>query len=475
MDEGSSSSSTTASTVATTPTTAGSPTMVTGVGSLVNAIARAVQSGMSASMEELGRTIDDKIQAGIRAHTPIGGRGVSRHSSSSSRPPMQGTLQPGVGTYLGAAPATCSIAAPLSTSTTPSSQTTILPVLAASEISSTPRPGSGDRSATGSTLAGGSSLAAGMESYYGSMPPPAAIASVPSFRVEPPQVPLSVPVRAETESVALPLTASPSVFAPPLPTAPQALAPSGVTVPPKLAQKIWRGEFIEMAELLPDKLGMSDAANVINAAREEKKTRSKRVSSILQWVECFHAYIGVVIQQQPDRAHDLLAYASTIVHAARKYKGDGWATYDRNFRKRAAAHPREKWGELNTPLWTLAFCNAEPKEHCNLCFSLDHTTTACEDYEATEEFQSQSRQASRAGRPKDRASLSQRRPICINWNRYSCTSSTCEYLHICLECHQRHHERDCPTARRFSPYPKERPSRKEGAKPPFRGRGPSSQ
>ncbi len=63
MDEGSSSSSTTASTVATTPTTARSPTMVTGVGSLVNAIARAVQSGISASMEELGRTIDDKIQA----------------------------------------------------------------------------------------------------------------------------------------------------------------------------------------------------------------------------------------------------------------------------------------------------------------------------------------------------------------------------------------------------------------------------
>ncbi len=57
MDEGSSSSSTTVSTVATTPTTAGSPTMVTGVGSLVNAIARAVQSGMSASMEELGRTL----------------------------------------------------------------------------------------------------------------------------------------------------------------------------------------------------------------------------------------------------------------------------------------------------------------------------------------------------------------------------------------------------------------------------------
>ncbi len=59
---------------------------------------------------------------------------------------------------------------------------------------------------------------------------------------------------------------------------------------------------------------------------ERKKSKGTRVANILQWVECFHAYMGVVIQQQPSRALDLLAYASLVVHAARKYKGEGWST-----------------------------------------------------------------------------------------------------------------------------------------------------
>lgn len=64
-------------------------------------------------------------------------------------------------------------------------------------------------------------------------------------------------------------------------------------------------------------------------------------------MECFQAYIGIVVQHQPARVQDLLAYASSVVHAARKFKGDGWATYDRKFRRKAAAHLGEKWGDLD--------------------------------------------------------------------------------------------------------------------------------
>ncbi len=104
-----------------------------------------------------------------------------------------------------------------------------------------------------------------------------------------------------------------------------AIAPNGVAIPPKLAQKIWKGECVEMAELLPEKLGQSDTPDTPSGSKEgeRKKAKGKRVANILQWVECFHAYMGVVIQQQPSRALDLLAYASLVVHAARKYKGEG--------------------------------------------------------------------------------------------------------------------------------------------------------
>ena len=154
-------------------------------------------------------------------------------------------------------------------------------------------------------------------------------------------------------------------------------------------------------------------------------------------------YIGVMVQQQPTRTQDLLTYASLVVHAARKYKGERWTVYDKNFRKRAASHPGEKWGELDTSLWTLAFCNTEPREHCDVCLGIDHPTTACDDYEEVE-GNSISRSSTATHPQKQRTHNNQqsRQPICINWNKLSCTSTTCKYQHICLECHQRHTVKD---------------------------------
>ena len=86
----------------------------------------------------------------------------------------------------------------------------------------------------------------------------------------------------------------------------------------------------------------------------------------------------MVLAIKPGRASDLHGYSSLIVHAARKFKGG----YDINFRKRAAAFPSVKWAEINPTLRQLAFANASPRTHCAPCFSLDHTTQLCDDYES---------------------------------------------------------------------------------------------
>ena len=76
-----------------------------------------------------------------------------------------------------------------------------------------------------------------------------------------------------------------------------------------------------MFELLPEKLGQADS--LPSTSKEDKKERDKRVVNILQ---CFHTYMGVQVQTQLARTQDLLAYASLVVHATRKFKGNGWAT-----------------------------------------------------------------------------------------------------------------------------------------------------
>ena len=97
-------------------------------------------------------------------------------------------------------------------------------------------------------------------------------------------------------------------------------------------ERIWQNEFVDITALLPE--GLSQPTD---DHRDSQETRGKRphckVSSILQWVECFHTHISIAILQPHSRAADLLGYASLIVHAAWKFTGDGWEQYDRKGRQ----------------------------------------------------------------------------------------------------------------------------------------------
>ena len=236
-----------------------------------------------------------------------------------------------------------------------------------------------------------------------------------------------------------------------------------------MVQKILKGYYVDMAELLPEKLSHVQEPQSSQSS-DSKKPKCKQVGDILQWVECFNAYTGVVLAQNPSRASDLLSYSSLIVHAARKYRGEGWVQYDVNFRRRAAAFPLTRWAEINPTLWQLAFSNATPQAHCELCFSLDHATDKCDDYETS----SDSTQGKGKQREKSPAkdSSSKKRPICLRWNQSQCHSTYCNYQYICLECHQPHKAKDCSVTRRFTPYKRDRHYDDRG-KQPFRRSSPA--
>ena len=74
-----------------------------------------------------------------------------------------------------------------------------------------------------------------------------------------------------------------------------------------------------MSELLPEKLGAQEEPK----SSDSKKPKRKRVGDILQWVECFNAYMSAVLVHSLSRISDLQSYSSLIVHAARKFKGEG--------------------------------------------------------------------------------------------------------------------------------------------------------
>ena len=75
----------------------------------------------------------------------------------------------------------------------------------------------------------------------------------------------------------------------------------GASLPPiprKLVKRIKAGKFIEMGELLPERLG---AANVSNDDRfKAPKPKPRPVTTILEWAQCFEIYVAVLSRTQPE-------------------------------------------------------------------------------------------------------------------------------------------------------------------------------
>ncbi len=232
--------------------------------------------------------------------------------------------------------------------------------------------------------------------------------------------------------------------------APIVIGPNATLVSKKLVQKITRLEFVDMAELLSDNQNTGESSD--DKEGKSDKKRKQKITNILQWVECFNSYIAIVATQHPTRVPDLLGYSSLIVHAARKFEGDQWLQYDRNFRKRMVGQPTRQWSDVDLSTWAMAFAKATPREHCNLCFSLDHTTKQCDDFQEPVSSKHASDTTTKQSTP----------PICLKWNWKECLSANCSYRHVCIECHREHKAKSCPQRQeyarhsRYEPYPTDR-------------------
>ena len=120
-------------------------------------------------------------------------------------------------------------------------------------------------------------------------------------------------------------------------------------IPFRLIDRIQAGEFIDMAELLPERLGF----NVFNSpmsddkdGKHSSKSRKRQVTTITEWVQCFSIYAAVMAQKYPIKVRDLLGYQALLVEAHIQYEGDAWLGYDRRFRQTAAASLDLVWAGI---------------------------------------------------------------------------------------------------------------------------------
>ena len=105
---------------------------------------------------------------------------------------------------------------------------------------------------------------------------------------------------------------------------PSAWAPGRVPVPPRLVPKILCHKFVEMDELLPERLDdpvldttslKIDGSTIVPVAKPSQVKNSPL--DILDWVECFKSYTSIIATFHPHRARDLLAYMALIIRTAK--------------------------------------------------------------------------------------------------------------------------------------------------------------
>ena len=207
-------------------------------------------------------------------------------------------------------------------------------------------------------------------------------------------------------------------------------------IPRKLVNRIQLGEFIDVAELLPDSLGVS--TNPQNTGEKDKlpwETKKRQVTSILEWVQCFGIYIAVIAAKHPEKIKDLLGYQALIIEAHMEYDSDTWLGYDRRFRQTAAASPCMVWARIDPTLWNMAFTGQAKAKRRKYCFSLSHLPEDCDWAPVPPSIPAQPNPSMTNLWQKGNCSRTSQ--ICYAWNHSpepNCVYPGCRYQHICLQC-----------------------------------------
>ena len=147
-------------------------------------------------------------------------------------------------------------------------------------------------------------------------------------------------------------------------------------IPAKLTQKILRGEFVEMRELLPDSWHTEELKDT--CCRAPLPRQGGLITDVVLWCEGYATMVAVLSTKYPEKTPHFMDYMRSIVCASRTFEGAAWASYDAAFRRRAANRLSLDWSQSDSALFNEAFAGRGKVLHrCIHCLSETHTSREC--------------------------------------------------------------------------------------------------
>ena len=221
--------------------------------------------------------------------------------------------------------------------------------------------------------------------------------------------------------------------------------PGFAFVPPKLVQRIRRGDYIEMREMLPD--AWQSLMDDQSCCRDKRPRRGGLITDILLWTQGYAALVAILATVHPDKIAHFMAYLKTITHASRNYGATAWASYDAAYSRQAAACGFYDWAVIDSALYNEAFTGrALTIPHCRYCLSETHSSNDCV-YAPSDEMPyakvppplpSTSSTHVTGDQPRASGGVE----LCGLFNKADgnqCNYKFCRYAHICSKCRKGPH------------------------------------
>ena len=136
------------------------------------------------------------------------------------------------------------------------------------------------------------------------------------------------------------------------PSAPMRIStPLGAHVPVHRRERIWKGQFVELALLLPAYASFEEEEG---DEKDKKRARKLPPLTIDDYSSAFHNFMSIRIMQHPQDACGMLKHLETVRKMNESFGHEAWTYYNRNFRLGQHHNPSIQWGSIDMELYLQA-------------------------------------------------------------------------------------------------------------------------
>ena len=218
-------------------------------------------------------------------------------------------------------------------------------------------------------------------------------------------------------------------------------APAGAHIPLSLKEKIWRGEYVEFSDLLPqnrafvvyqelNKNSCCHGGHCCVGNNTRPAVSKNEIHTIGEWTDALLIYMHIYLERFPSECLPLVKYTTIVRQAATRFTTKGAILYDKEFRMKMALYPQKPFNVIDGELY-----------YSVLIPSVFHTGQR-PTFVGKQQFGGNFNAGESNPKPPFLPAHSANnlpRGVCWSFNKGGCNKQNCKFVHKCATCNRTNH------------------------------------